>query len=65
MCAILSCDGRNAFNIMFGSNILPAVAFVARDLVVYADDLYAKSLPNLLYHMEDGFVQAIRSSRDV
>lgn len=63
MCAILSYDSRNACNSMFRSRILPAVATIARNLIGYANDLYARSPPDLLSSMEDVSVQVSHSSR--
>ena len=62
---ILSFDGKNAYNSILRSSILPAVATHTPHLVKYFGNIYARTKAKLLFKMEDGSIEIVRSQRGV
>ncbi|CAB1107073.1 unnamed protein product [Ectocarpus sp. CCAP 1310/34] len=62
---ILSFDGKNAYNSMRRSSILPAVATHTPHLAKYFGNIYARTKAKLLFKMEDGSIEVVLSQRGV
>ena len=64
-CTILSYDGANAFNIIYRHRFLPALAEIVPSVVPYAANLYAREPPKLLFALDGGGVEVVKSARGV
>ena len=61
-CTILSYDGANAFNSIYGHRFLPALAEIVPSVVPYALDLYVREPPKMVEDLV-AFATLIVSSR--
>ena len=63
--SLLSFDGRNAFNSLKRSKILPALAEIVPVVLPYVANLYAREAPKLLFKMRDGGTRVVASRSGV
>lgn len=62
---ILVYDDRNAFDSLYRSSILWAVAETASELAQYTDNLYTRAPPKLLFCIENGTADIVQCARRV
>ena len=62
-CTILSYDRGNAFNSIYRHRFLLALAKIVPSLVSYASNLYAREPPKLLFALDGGGLEVVKSAR--
>ena len=64
-CTILSYDGANALNSIYRNKFLPALAEIVPSVVPYAQNVYAREPPKLLFALDGGGLEVVESARGV
>lgn len=62
---MLAFDDHNAFNSLYRSSVLSAVAETAPKLALYTNNLCARAPPKLLFRTGDDRTEMVKSARGV
>ena len=64
-CTFISYEGTNVFNSIYRHWFLPALAEIVSSVVSYAENPYARESSNLLFALDEGYLEVFESAQGV